>query len=141
MPRPDPTEPTELSEPAECAEFALIWLLTLVWRVSDVGEPERSDAAELSGGEPEPDCDPFSIVVLGRSQLELTERDSVGVSNGFEDAFEAKRGPMCRGAKRICAGGGTSGPEPNMAEKVGTGSKFGGKSIFSESYVFSTDEW
>lgn len=134
--RPDPAEPTE---PAECTEVALIWLLTLVWRMSDAGESERSEPTKLGGGEPEPECDTFDVV-LGWSQLELTERDSVGVSNGFEDADELKRGPMCRGAKRICAGGGTSGPDPNMAEKVGTGSKLGGKSIFSESYVFSTGD-
>ncbi len=140
MLRPDPAEFAELSEPAECAESALTWLLMLAWRVSNVGESERSDPTELSGGEPEPDCD-RPDVGLGPSQLELTERDSLGVSNGFADADEAKRGPMCRGAKRICAGGGTSGPEPNMAEKVGTGSKLGGKSIFSESYVFSTGDW
>ena len=68
--------------------------------------------------------------------------DSVGDANGLLLASESvvpelKRGPMLRGANFICAGGGTSRPEPNVTEKVGTRPSFSGNANFSESEDFS----
>ncbi len=44
------------------------------------------------------------------------------------------------GLKRICDGGGTSCPEPNVTEYDGMESSLDGNANFSESYVFSTGE-
>ena len=109
------------ADPALFVEEALIWLLRLSCRLSAVGE-ELAERSEFE-----------RVVSVGDTNglLALLRSDEVQVVPDW------KRGPMLRGVKRICDGGGTSWPEPKVTEYVGTRSS-DGNANFSESYTFST---
>lgn len=137
-------EPEDPAEPALFADDVLIWLPRLSCRLSVVGE-ERSEFERIvSVGEERNGFE--RIVSVGEERNEFERVVSVGVTNGLlllpsevQVEPEWKRGPMLRGVKRICDGGGTSCPEPKVTEYVGTLSS-DGNANFSESYTFSTLE-